>query len=211
SGLPIANSGLDRRVLLTLRFASMESTVATAKSLHNGDVYHTAFSTLPDNGSFQNPTVAGFHIIFVLDRSSSMSNSDKKPRSGTPFCNNRLGAAFEATDEFIKTRINSIQGQNTNINDIFSVILFDSSPEILFENQIISDIDFIQDKFKNKAPRGGTSFRGAIRELEQVIDKHFNAFRSPLYFNTIHFGSSGSDILFEMANIAQNYHDTSYN
>ncbi|CAG8524157.1 21317_t:CDS:2 [Gigaspora rosea] len=44
NGLPTANSGLDRSVLISLRFASMENTVATAKSLHNGDVYHTTFS-----------------------------------------------------------------------------------------------------------------------------------------------------------------------
>ncbi|KAF0368599.1 actin-like ATPase domain-containing protein [Gigaspora margarita] len=44
-GLPTEKSGLDRHVLLTLRFASMESTVAIAKSLHNGDVYQTTFYT----------------------------------------------------------------------------------------------------------------------------------------------------------------------
>ncbi|KAF0384494.1 actin-like ATPase domain-containing protein [Gigaspora margarita] len=244
SGLPIVNSGLDRRVLLTLRFASMESTVATAKSLHNGDVYHTAFSTLSDNGHlfpYRNQTVAAFHIIFVLDRSGSMNSHDQQPTSGTPFCNNRLGAAFEATDKFIKTRINSTQGQNTNIDDIYSIILFESSTEILFENQIITDIDFVQDKLKGKVTKGGTNFRKAVREVDRVIDKHFNSFRlnviiflsdgqdrlpeneltnicqknkekgSPLYFNTIHFGSTGGDVLRQMANIAQNYHDTSSN
>ncbi|CAG8766847.1 27137_t:CDS:1, partial [Gigaspora margarita] len=44
NGLPTASSGLDRSVLISLRFASMENTVATAKSKHNGNVYHTIFS-----------------------------------------------------------------------------------------------------------------------------------------------------------------------
>ncbi|CAG8730435.1 34049_t:CDS:2 [Gigaspora margarita] len=44
NGLPTASSGLDRSVLISLRFASMENTVATAKSLHNGNVYQTIFS-----------------------------------------------------------------------------------------------------------------------------------------------------------------------
>ncbi|CAG8657950.1 14363_t:CDS:2, partial [Cetraspora pellucida] len=43
-GLPTESSRLDRSVLITLRFASMECTVATAKSKHNGRVYHTTFS-----------------------------------------------------------------------------------------------------------------------------------------------------------------------
>ncbi|RIB26528.1 hypothetical protein C2G38_2138261 [Gigaspora rosea] len=43
--LPTENSGLNRQVLLTVRFASTESTVATAKSLHNGDAYQTIFYT----------------------------------------------------------------------------------------------------------------------------------------------------------------------
>ncbi|CAG8778073.1 9192_t:CDS:10, partial [Gigaspora margarita] len=245
SGLPIVNSGLDRRVLLTLRFASMECTVATAKSLHNGEVFLTKFSTLHDNGNLfpcRNQTIAAFHIVFVLDRSYSMSDGDQKPTSGTPFCKNRLGAAFEATDKFIKTRVNSTLEQNantTNINDIFSVILFNDNTEILFENQTISDIDFIQDKLKDKVPSGGTSFNEAVRRADRVIDKYFNSFRlnviiflsdgedslpedelmkicqknkekgSPLYFNTIHFGSSDNNVLKEMANIAQKYHDTS--
>ncbi|CAG8723057.1 3659_t:CDS:2, partial [Gigaspora rosea] len=43
-GLPTASSGKDRSVLISLRFASMGNIVATAKSLHNGEVYHTTFS-----------------------------------------------------------------------------------------------------------------------------------------------------------------------
>lgn len=43
-GLPTERSGLDRSVLITLRFASMENTVATAKSEHSGEVYRTVFT-----------------------------------------------------------------------------------------------------------------------------------------------------------------------
>ena len=43
--LPKASSGLDRSVLISLRFASMENTVATAKSKHNGKVHRTTFTT----------------------------------------------------------------------------------------------------------------------------------------------------------------------
>ncbi|CAG8591350.1 438_t:CDS:2, partial [Scutellospora calospora] len=45
SGLPTKSSGLNRSVCETLRFASMESTIVTAKSLHNGETYNTIFST----------------------------------------------------------------------------------------------------------------------------------------------------------------------
>ncbi|CAG8790094.1 1701_t:CDS:2 [Gigaspora margarita] len=44
NGLPTASSGLDRSVLISLRFASMENTVATVKSQYNGNVYQTTFS-----------------------------------------------------------------------------------------------------------------------------------------------------------------------
>ncbi|CAG8761643.1 16638_t:CDS:2 [Cetraspora pellucida] len=43
-GLPTEQSGLDRSVMITLRFASMENTVATAKSMHSGEVYRTVFT-----------------------------------------------------------------------------------------------------------------------------------------------------------------------
>lgn len=57
----------------------------------------------------ENPSTreAAFHIILVLDRSSSMTQSDRKPIKNTPIYNrlkdkhnNRLGAVYNAVNFF---------------------------------------------------------------------------------------------------------------
>ncbi|CAG8664032.1 13826_t:CDS:2, partial [Racocetra fulgida] len=135
----------------------------------------------------QDPRVAAFHIIFVLDRSGSMCCDDHPPTSDSLFgrslqanFNNRFGAALQATDKFIKTRISSTQNQNkstTIANDIVSIILFDGHSEVLFENKSIFDTDFIQDKLIEKGIGGSTCFQKAIKKTEQVIDNNFDISR----------------------------------
>ncbi|CAG8722220.1 42093_t:CDS:10, partial [Gigaspora margarita] len=238
------------------------------KSYCDLPLFHDRLKTLPtgkkgylsnDGHVFlcQDPRIAAFHIIFVLDRSDSMSSNDYRPITSDSLfgnhlqeiCNNRFGAALQATDKFIKTRISSTKNL-TNANDIVSIILFDNNSEVLLENEKIFDTEFIQKKLTEKRTGGGTCFKKAIAQIEQVIDNHFDISRlnvviflsdgldklpenelknmchknkkerkSPLYFNTIHFGESdniygklnnGIDVLQKMAEIAQTYHDTSY-
>ncbi|CAG8846620.1 18163_t:CDS:2, partial [Racocetra persica] len=104
--------------------------------------------------------------------------------------NNRLGAALQATDKFIKTRISSTQNQNkstTIANDVVSIILFDDYSEVLFENKSIFDTDFIQDKLIEKGIGEFTCFDKAIKKTEQVIDNHFDISR----LNVVMFLSDG--------------------
>ncbi|CAG8464426.1 13684_t:CDS:10 [Dentiscutata erythropus] len=180
------------------------------KSYCDLQLFHNPISTLPigkkgylsnDGHVFlcRDPRVAAFHVIFVLDRSSSMSLSDHPPTSDSRFgrslqenFNNRLGAALQATDQFIKTRISSTQNQNkttTIVNVIVSVILFDRHSEVLFENKSIFDTDFIQNKLIEKGTGRGTRFGGAIKKTEEVIDKYFDISR----LNVVMFLSDGEE------------------
>lgn len=180
------------------------------KSYCDLQLFHDPISTLPigkkgylsnDGHVFlcRDPRVAAFHVIFVLDRSSSMSGSDHPPTSDSRFgrslqenFNNRLGAALQATDQFIKTRISSTQNQNkstTIVNDIVSVIFFDRYSEVLFENKSIFDTDFIQNKLIEKGTGKGTRFSRAIKKTEQVIDKYFDISR----LNVVMFLSDGEE------------------
>ncbi|CAG8447325.1 5673_t:CDS:2, partial [Scutellospora calospora] len=180
------------------------------KSYCDLQLFHDPINILPigKNGYLSNdghvflcrdPRVAAFHVIFVLDRSSSMSSCDHPPTLDSRFgrslqenFNNRLGAALQATDQFIKTRISSTQNKNkctTIVNDIVSVILFDRYSEVLFENKSIFDTDFIQNKLIEKGTGKGTHFDRAIKKTGQVIDKYFDISR----LNVVMFLSDGED------------------
>ncbi|CAG8844230.1 28603_t:CDS:1, partial [Racocetra persica] len=131
------------------------------------------------------PRVAAFHFVFVLDCSGSMSNRDCSPTAETIFgktlqgcCNNRLGSVLQAIDNFIKTRISSTCRQNISTtigNDIVSIIFFNGSSEVLFENKSIFETDFIQNKLVEKRAGGLTCFSKAIETAEQIIDNHFDS------------------------------------
>ncbi|CAG8434680.1 7782_t:CDS:10 [Diversispora eburnea] len=146
---------------------------------------------------------ATFHIVLVLDRSSSMSYSDKKPIKGANLPdpvyqnlvqkhNNRTGAVYSAVYSFLETRISTVKN-NTPSNvaappkDIVSLILFDSSSEIIVENQKLDNSNYFMQEMLKHGPRGGTNFDMAIQKAGVVIDRHFD----PLKTNIIIFCSDG--------------------
>ncbi|CAG8727313.1 5341_t:CDS:10, partial [Gigaspora margarita] len=143
---------------------------------------------------------AAFHIIFVLDRSGSMNDRDKKPLQNTPIYNtliqthnNRLGAVYNAVHSFLTTRFTSQNAQSTTPNtvatsrDTISLILFDHEVVVGIENEPLTNYNsFVNDMLQYSA-RGGTDFNKAIQKAGFLIDTHFD----PTKTNVVIFCSDG--------------------
>ncbi|CAG8438296.1 8032_t:CDS:10 [Funneliformis caledonium] len=139
----------------------------------------------------ENPSTreAAFHIIFVLDRSSSMSERDKKPIPNFPIYNelikkhnNRTGAVYHAVYQFMDARIKSAPvNQNQAMRDKVSLILFDH------ENRDLTDPKKLLNEMIKHEARGGTNFDLAIQKAGFLIATHFDATRA----NIIIFLSDG--------------------
>ncbi|CAG8502820.1 32032_t:CDS:10, partial [Racocetra persica] len=137
-----------------------------------------------------------FHIIFVLDRSSSMQGTDKRPIQGTPIYNdlvkrhnNRLGAVYNAAYSFMKARLSSQAAQynETVCRDTVSLILFDFEAIIAIENQPLNDPESLLRIMLQHNSRVGTNFNAAILKAGHIIEKYFN----PMKTNIVLFCSDG--------------------
>ncbi|CAG8485102.1 8847_t:CDS:10 [Acaulospora morrowiae] len=161
-------------------------------------------SLLPPNGcgyvsldghqfNCENPATreAAFHIIFVLDRSGSMFDTDKRPLQNTPIYNNlvlthnnRLGAVYNAVYSFLDTRISSFRSSAHNSaatpRDSVSLILFDHEASLEIENLPLDDPDQFLNVMLKYSARGGTNFDLAIQKAGFVIDRHFDPTKCPV-------------------------------
>ncbi|GES75141.1 hypothetical protein GLOIN_2v1781568 [Rhizophagus clarus] len=145
----------------------------------------------------ENPSTA-FHIIFVIDRSKSMKNNDKKPISDHPIYNdlkkkhnNRIGAVYQAVYYFMESRINSAKVKPNQVSfamrDTVSLILFHKEVIIPFKNRDLTDTkDLLHIMLKHNVSKG-TDFRLAIQEAGSLIDDYFE----PKKENIIIFLSDG--------------------
>ncbi|CAG8473542.1 7953_t:CDS:10 [Ambispora leptoticha] len=145
----------------------------------------------------ENP-IGNFHIVFVVDRSSSMSSRDRKPLNQRTITscllnahNNRLGAVYEAVYNFIKTRNHSgkatFVGRAAVDRDITSLILFNNAATVVFENQNLSDTEELLNMMMKFTPAGGTFFREGIKKAAEIIEKYYD----PKKTNVIMFLSDG--------------------
>ncbi|CAG8768884.1 8977_t:CDS:1, partial [Ambispora leptoticha] len=137
--------------------------------------------------SCENPTinVGDFHIVFVVDRSSSMGSNDCRPfcsKSQTSHLklshNNRLGAVYDAIYTFIETRKNSRKATRVGLSavdrDIASLILFARKATIVFENSGLSDTDELLNKMMKFTVTGGTSYCKGIQKAAEIIEKYYD-------------------------------------
>ncbi|GBB87958.1 hypothetical protein RclHR1_14460001 [Rhizophagus clarus] len=145
----------------------------------------------------ENPSTreAAFHIILVLDRSSSMGQSDRKPIKNTPIYNrlrekhdNRLGAVYNAVHSFLHTRLQSISNPVAiRVQDTVSIILFNNQVIVPYENQSLTDADAMLNNLLQHSASGGTDYDLAITKAGQLIDTYFD----PIKANIIVFLSDG--------------------
>ncbi|CAG8505503.1 11510_t:CDS:10 [Funneliformis caledonium] len=142
---------------------------------------------------------ATFHIIFVLDRSSSMTlpiiGGDHLSLLYLLFMpwdpnnnNHRLSAVYNAVYQFMNARINSVQtNQYQVIHDKLSLVLFNHEVIVPFENQDLTEPKNLLDKMIEHQPCGGTCFELAIQKAGTLISSHYDPTRT----NIIIFLSDG--------------------
>jgi hypothetical protein len=92
------------------------------------------------------------HVIFVIDRSSSMRTADCRPTL-MKFSRkhpNRLGSVYDAIVRFIRTRLAS------GLKDSMSVVLFNTTATTAFECQDMAEN--LTDQLLYYHPFGGTTY-----------------------------------------------------
>ncbi|CAG8661571.1 7131_t:CDS:2, partial [Diversispora eburnea] len=139
------------------------------KSYCTQKIFHSSLdpNSTPPNGigytsidghhfTCDNPTTS-FHIIFVVDKSSSMSGRDCRPEFDDTKLeclkehNNRLGSVYAAVYKFITKRNNFRKTRDVDTN---SLILFDHSALVAYENESLSNPDALLEKMIKYKPTG---------------------------------------------------------
>ncbi|KAH8993666.1 hypothetical protein EDB83DRAFT_2325213 [Lactarius deliciosus] len=142
--------------------------------------------------SCENPGVVqqAFHVIFVIDRSYSMSSDDRLPLADAPatdrimqIASNRLGAVYSALYSFWSARHVAItSGQETNgaRRDAYSVIMFNSTTKNAVVNDFTSSPDELLDIVLNTRAKGGTGFATALQAGQAVMVDNWSTERTPI-------------------------------
>ncbi|KIM92371.1 hypothetical protein PILCRDRAFT_417 [Piloderma croceum F 1598] len=141
--------------------------------------------------SCKNPVIMqqAFHVIFVIDRSGSMSSSDRRPLSNSPatgrivrHSDNRLGAVYSSLDSFWSARHAAVtRGQQaTARRDSYSVILFDHTIVNGIVNDFTSSPDQLLEAVLQYRAAGGTNFTAAIKHTQTVMEQNWSTERTPV-------------------------------
>ncbi|KAJ3289280.1 hypothetical protein HDU79_004189 [Rhizoclosmatium sp. JEL0117] len=138
---------------------------------------------------------SAYHIIFVLDQSSSMSHNDRQPLQGTAVTAslnrthpNRLGAVYSACHSFWTARKANQQPGITR-RDAYSVIMFNGTSRVVVENDFTKSPDELLGELQTYYPKYGTNFRHAIENVQQVVLRNQHQDRMPVVI----FLSDGED------------------
>ncbi|KAH9287748.1 hypothetical protein KI387_031865 [Taxus chinensis] len=104
------------------------------------------------------------HVIFVIDRSSSMQSSDISPTMAKfNYHNSRLGCVYEANLRFIQARLQTVS------DDSVSVVLFDTSANMAIEMEVMEE--GVVDRILEHHPGGGTTYSAGLDETEKILMK----------------------------------------
>lgn len=140
--------------------------------------------------------IPAFHVIFVLDRSSSMLGEDRQPLRDQPIArriaarqNNRFGAVLSALYQFLQEQ-NSVLGSGPR-RDAYSTIVFNHAAEVNTLHDLNSPIDQLVQNLLGVSPQGWTSFREALLRAREVMEQSWSTERSPV----VVFLSDGEDRL----------------
>ncbi|KAG2116832.1 hypothetical protein DEU56DRAFT_984881 [Suillus clintonianus] len=139
--------------------------------------------------SCRNPVVMqqAFHVIFVADRSSSMSLIDRQPLMNTPASNriiqssnNRFGAVLSSLYGFWSARAAAVAGRQAARRDSYSIILFDRSTVDAVVNDFSSSPDQLLDAVLRHNTSRGTNFTAAVQRAQSVMEQHWSTERTPV-------------------------------
>ncbi|TFY70646.1 hypothetical protein EVG20_g2356 [Dentipellis fragilis] len=142
----------------------------------------------------QNPAVmlpAPLHVIFVIDRSGSMTSQDRRPLRDAPatnrikrVCNNRLGAVFSALYSFWTARdaaaMHGAPAPAPARQDAYSIIFFDENTTTPVVDDTTSSPDDLLNAILNTRAYGRTNFAVALQATRVVMERNWNADRNPI-------------------------------
>jgi hypothetical protein len=132
--------------------------------------------------------------MFVINRSGSMSYTDRQPLPGTPItqriaaaCNNRLGAVYSALYAFWSARAviyDTSRGQAPMRRDAYSVILVDHQVTTIIANDSQSAPDALLNVMiahHAQGGRGDANYELAMSTVQTVMERHWSADRFVLF------------------------------
>ncbi|KAI9455080.1 hypothetical protein BJY52DRAFT_1151944 [Lactarius psammicola] len=165
-------------------------------------IFHAPLDSSPGPGyvsndghhfACKNPALLqpAFHVIFVIDKSGSMSWADRSPLPNAPGshlirskANNRLGAVFSSLYSFWIARQATFDrnGQSGGgfRRDAYSLILFDSATTTCFENDFTSSPDELLSEVLKYEAGGDTDFTRALKGAQAVMTSHWSNERTPV-------------------------------
>ncbi|KAJ7180916.1 hypothetical protein C8R46DRAFT_595271 [Mycena filopes] len=142
----------------------------------------------------KNPSVMqqAFHVIFVIDRSGSMTSTDRRPLQNAPgtalisrSSNNRLGAVYSALHGFWMSRNTALSngGRAAAVpgrRDAYSVVLFDHTVSVCIANDFTNSPDDLLNKLLAYQAGGGTNFSLALTAAQTLMRDHWSTERTPV-------------------------------
>jgi len=124
-----------------------------------------------------------FHVIFLIDRSMSMSKDDRQPLANSPVgarirsrMNNRLGAVYAALHSFWTARQAAFGVQR----DANTIILHAEGTQSVCENDTTRSPDELLGLLLPNAPKGGNSFNKALKAADAAITRWWDDARPPV-------------------------------
>ncbi|KAI0302836.1 hypothetical protein B0F90DRAFT_1667445 [Multifurca ochricompacta] len=135
-----------------------------------------------------------YHVIFVIDRSSSMWDDDKKPDPNAAGHNRIMPTRITDLGHFwlarqAATNRNAFFGVGRR--DAYSLIFFNHESTICLENDFTSSPDELLTTALRYGPSGGTEYLSALDSTQKVMNSHWSTERAPIVI----FLSDGEDFL----------------
>ncbi|KAJ6519102.1 hypothetical protein C8R45DRAFT_950246 [Mycena sanguinolenta] len=134
-----------------------------------------------------------YHVIFVIDKSSSMNDTDFQPlpnRPGTNLItrhsNNRLGAVFSSLHAFWMSRSSAFGRRPQEMaapgrrKDAYSVIFFDGDATVCLQNDKDSTPDQLLHSLLGYTASGWTNSSAALSAAETVMRDSWSATLAPV-------------------------------
>lgn len=148
-----------------------------------------------------------YHIVFVVDNSTSMTRTDHQPLQNTPItealelhCSNRYGAVLSALYSFWKSREIPTQAPSTQSarpprTDAYSMITFSETVTHHATNDCSSTPEQLIRSLLPHQPSFGTNFESAVNSASAIIEQNWEITRAPVLIFLSDGESSISDSL----------------
>jgi len=126
-----------------------------------------------------------YHVIFVMDASSSMLGTDRIPLRNTPafdtisrHANNRYGSVLSALYGFWSARSTALRGGARQ--DGYTVITFSDYAETVIGNDFTSTPDELLAQLLTQRGIWGTNFNNALTAAQSALEAHWSQQRAPV-------------------------------